>query len=124
MEDGILCVICRDSIQTSTARYVLPCCHIFHHDCLTDAIRHNLVKCALCRTSIPEQVLKELVPENNDFEEERGWFHARAMRSAGRLNSMRERLRRVHNDRELHQAVDALRAGDESLINNIISSFN
>lgn len=42
------CAVCLEKMENDLV--FTPCSHTFHHDCLSEAIKHN-PKCPLCRTN-------------------------------------------------------------------------
>jgi hypothetical protein len=44
--------------------YELPCKHIFHYDCINEAVLHQFYKCPLCNAEIPKKKMQQEVNEN------------------------------------------------------------
>lgn len=52
------CNICLEDFKPSDSVGVLPCHHIYHYECLQNAIQYNHSQCPMCRTTIPSHMIK------------------------------------------------------------------
>lgn len=51
------CSLCLETYVPDDAVRNLPCQHMFHSDCIQDAVRHQHASCPICRAPIPTQEL-------------------------------------------------------------------
>lgn len=73
-EESTNCFICYSDISKKDKIYELPCGHVYHKECLIEAVQHQHRLCPVCRKEIP---VKEIKIENKEtlFDEHSIIYH-------------------------------------------------
>ena len=67
-EEPTNCFICYSDICKNDKIYLLDCQHVYHENCLREAVKHQHVSCPVCRKSIPVREIK--IDKKSDSEKE------------------------------------------------------